>query len=101
MHRELGSRRGEAVLLNILGALSLATSANEEAYRRHSQALTIAREIGARGEEAWALAGMGQSLLSSNPAEAAVHLREALEIYQRIGSRDAQRTQDTLTEHGL
>ena len=101
LHRELGSRRSEAVLLNILGGLSLATSANEEAYRRHSQALTIAREIGARSEEAWALAGMGQSLLSSNPAEAAVHLREALEIYQRIGSRDAQRTQDTLTEHGL
>jgi tetratricopeptide (TPR) repeat protein len=101
LHRELGSRRGEAVLLNILGGLSLATSANEEAYRRHSQALAIAREIGARSEEAWALAGMGESLLSSNPAEAAVHLREALEIYQRIGSRDAQRTQDTLTEHGL
>jgi tetratricopeptide (TPR) repeat protein/transcriptional regulator with XRE-family HTH domain len=101
LHRDLGSRHGEAVLLNILGGLSLATSANEEAYRRHSQALNIAREIGARGEEAWALAGMGKSLLDSNPAEAATHLREALVIYQHIGSPDAQRTQDTLTEHGL
>jgi len=101
MYRELGSRRTEAVLLNALGGLSLATSANEEAYRRHSQALTIAREIGARNEEAWALAGMGQSLLDSNPAEAAAHLREALVIYQRIGSPDAQRAQDILTEHGL
>jgi tetratricopeptide (TPR) repeat protein/transcriptional regulator with XRE-family HTH domain len=101
LHRELGSRRGEAVLLNILGGLSLATSANEEAYRRHSQALNIAREIGARGEEAWALEGMSKSLLLSNPGEAAVHMREARVIYQRLGHRDAQRTLGRLTEQGL
>ena len=100
LHRELGSRRSEAVLLNILGGLSLATSANEEAYRRHSQALNIAREIGARGEEAWALEGMGKSLLPSNPDEAAVHLREARVIYQRMGAPDAPRTLGRLTEHG-
>jgi len=88
------------VLLNILGGLSLATSANEEAYRRHSQALNIAREIGARGEEAWALEGMGKSLLPSNPDEAAVHLREARVIYQRMGAPDAPRTLGRLTEHG-
>jgi tetratricopeptide (TPR) repeat protein/transcriptional regulator with XRE-family HTH domain len=101
LHRDLGSRRGEAVLLNILGGLSLATSANEEAYRRHSQALNIAREIGAHNEEAWALAGMGESLLDSNPAEAAVHLRESRVIYQRLGSPAAPRTQGRPTEHGL
>ena len=100
LHRELGQRRGEAVLLNILGDLSLATSANEEAYRRHSQALTIAREIGARGEEAWALEGMGKSLLLSNPDEAAVHMREARAIYQRLGHRDAQRALGRLAEPG-
>jgi tetratricopeptide (TPR) repeat protein/transcriptional regulator with XRE-family HTH domain len=101
LHRDLGSRRGEAVLLNILGGLSLATSANDEAYRRHSQALNIAREIGAHNEEAWALAGMGESLLDSNPAEAAVHLRESRVIYQRLGSPAAPRTQGRPTEHGL
>jgi tetratricopeptide (TPR) repeat protein/DNA-binding XRE family transcriptional regulator len=101
LYRELGSRRSEAVALNTLGDLSLATSANEEAYRRHSQALSIAREIGARSEEAWALEGMGKSLLPSNPDEAAVHLREARVIYQRMGTPDAERTLGRLTEHGL
>jgi len=100
LHRELGSRRGEAVLLNILGGLSLATSANEEAYRRHSQALDIAREIGAHNEEAWALDGMGKSLLDSNPAEAAVYLRESRVIYRRLGTPDAQRARDRLTGQG-
>jgi hypothetical protein len=78
----------------------LATSANEEAYRRHSQALAIAREIGAHNEEAWALEGMGNSLLSSNPGEAAGYLRQARLIYQRLGSPDAQRTQGRLTAQG-
>jgi len=101
LFRELGQRRSEAVLLNALGDLSLATSATEDANGSYRQALTIAREIGAQNEEAWALAGMGKSLLPGNRAGAAAHLREALEIYQRIGSREAQRVQDTLTEHGL
>src|SRR5262249_56960011 len=101
VHRELGQRRSEAVVLNSLGDLSLATSATEDAYRSFSQALGISREIGAHAEEAWALAGMGKSLLPTDPAEAAARLREALVIYQRIGSPHAQQTQDTLTEHGL
>ena len=71
------------------------------ARRRHTQALSIAREIGARAEEARALAGIGRSLLPASPAKAAAHLREALVIAQRIGSLEARRIQDTLTEHGL
>ena len=101
VHRELSQRHGEAVLLNSLGDLALATSATEDARRRHTQALSIAREIGARAEEARALAGIGRSLLPGSTAEAAAHLREALVIAQRIGSLEAQRIQDTLTEHGL
>jgi tetratricopeptide (TPR) repeat protein/transcriptional regulator with XRE-family HTH domain len=101
LHRELGQRHSEAVLLNTLGDLALVTSAVEDARRRHSQALSIAREIGARVEETRALAGIGRSLLPGSPAEAAAHLRDALVIAQRIGSPEAQRIQDTLTEHGL
>ena len=48
-----------------------------------------------------ALAGIGRSLLPGSPAEAAAYLREALVIAQRIGSLEAVRIQDTLTEHGL
>ncbi len=101
LHRDLGSRHGEAVALNSLGELSAATSAPAEARRHHSQALAIAREIGAPPQEARALAGIGRSLLARSPADAAGHLRDALEIYQRIGSPDAQGVQDTLDEHGL
>ncbi len=101
LHRELGQRHSEAVLLNSLGDLSSATSATDDARRRHSKALSIAREIGARVEEARALAGMGRSLLPSGRAEAAAYLRDALVIAQRTGSPEAQRIQDTLTEHGL
>jgi len=101
LHRELGQRHGEAVLLNTLGDLASATSAAEDAYRWHSQALSIAREIGVRVEEARALAGIGRSLLPGNRAQAAAHLRDALAIAQRFGSREAQPIQDTLHEHGL
>ena len=101
LHRDLGAPHGQAVALNSLGELSLATSASEEARDLHGQALTIAREIGAPPEEARALAGIGMSLLPHAPAEAAAHLRRALAIYQRIGSPAAEPVQDALHEHGL
>ena len=72
-----------------------------EGRRDHSEALAMASELGAPPEEARALAGIGRSLLPGSPAEAAGHLREALAIYQRIGSPDARLVQDTLDEHGL
>ena len=99
--RDLGHRHGEAVTLNSLGELSTVTSAAGEARSYHAQALTITRDIGARPEEARALAGIGMSLLPSRPAEAAGYLRDALAIFQRIGSPAARRVQDTLDEHGL
>jgi tetratricopeptide (TPR) repeat protein len=101
LYQDLGSRHGVTKVLNSLGGLSLATSAAEEARRYHGQALAIAREIGAHGEEADALAGIGLSFLPGSPAEAAPPLRGALAIYQRIGSPDAQRIEDTLARHGL
>jgi hypothetical protein len=51
--------------------------------------------------EARALAGIGRSLLDRDPAEAAGYLRDALAIFQRIGSPAAQGIQDLLDEHGL
>ena len=101
LYQDLGSRHGVTKVLNSLGGLSLATSAAEEARRYHGQALAIAREIGTHSEEADALAGIGLSFLPGRPAEAAAPLRGALAIYQRIGSPDAQRIEDTLARHGL
>lgn len=97
LFRDLGSRYDLAMALNSLGELSFRTSATQEARSRHSQALAIARELGAPLEEARALEGIGRSLLHQDPAEATAHLR-ALEIYQGIGAPGARRVQDTLDD---
>jgi tetratricopeptide (TPR) repeat protein/transcriptional regulator with XRE-family HTH domain len=101
VYRDLGSPHGQVKTLNSLGELSMAASAPGQARDHFSEALAIAREIGARGEEAQALAGLGRSLLAAAPAEAAAHLRQALVIFQRLGSPDARRVRDILREHGL
>ena len=66
-----------------------------------ARALAKAIELGAPAEEARALAGLGRSQLVGDNAEAARNLREALAIYQRIGTPEARLVQDTLDEHGL
>jgi tetratricopeptide (TPR) repeat protein len=98
---DLGNRHGLAKALNSLGELSLRTSAAQESRRHHAEALAIARELGTPGEQARALEGIGRSLLHHDPAEAALYLREALEIYQKIGAPDAQRVRDTLDGQSL
>ena len=99
-HRELGSRHGEAKVLNSLGEVLTCVSATREARQQHNRALAIARDLGAPLQEACALEGIGRSLLSEDPAEAATYLRDALAIYERIGSPDARGVLDTLSEHG-
>ena len=101
LFRELGDRHGMAKALNSLGELSLRTSAAQEAQSHHAEALAIARELGTPAEQARALEGMGRSLLHRDPAEAAVHLRQALEIYQKIGAPGARLVRDTLDGLGL
>jgi tetratricopeptide (TPR) repeat protein/DNA-binding XRE family transcriptional regulator len=101
LFRDLGSPHDLAMALNSRGELSFQTSALQEARSHHSQALAIAREVGAPLEEARALEGIGRSLLHQDSAEAAAHLRHALEIYQDIGAPGTRRVQDTLGDHDL
>jgi tetratricopeptide (TPR) repeat protein/transcriptional regulator with XRE-family HTH domain len=101
LFRDLGSRHSLARALNSRGELSARTSATEEARRCHTEALAIARELGAPPVQARALGGIGRSLLPGHPAEAAGYLRDALAIFQQVGSPDAQGVQDLLDEHGL
>jgi tetratricopeptide (TPR) repeat protein len=96
LFRDLGNRHGVTKALNSLGELALRTSAAQEAQSRHAEALAIARELGTPDEQARALEGIGRSLLHRDPAEAAAHLRRALEIYQEIGAPAARHVQDTL-----
>jgi tetratricopeptide (TPR) repeat protein/transcriptional regulator with XRE-family HTH domain len=102
--RELGSRHGEAKALISLGEALTRSSATREAREardQYNQALAIARDLGVPLEEAYALEGIGRSLLREDPAGAATYLREALAIYERIGSPGTRRVQDTLSDHGL
>jgi tetratricopeptide (TPR) repeat protein/transcriptional regulator with XRE-family HTH domain len=95
-------RHERAQVLNSLGELASRTSATQQARDYHSQALAIARDIGAPLEEARALEGIGHShLYDGNPGQAAEYLRQALAIYQRIGASGAQHVQETLHTHGL
>jgi hypothetical protein len=84
-----------------LGELAIRTSAPEKASEIHREALAKEIELGAAAEEARALAGLGRSQLADASVDAAMNLREALPIYQRIGAPEARLVQDTLDEHGL
>jgi tetratricopeptide (TPR) repeat protein len=56
----------------------------------HQQALGLARAIGSPWDEAHALAGLGRCALAvGRTAEADDKLRQALEIFQRIGAAEA------------
>jgi Flp pilus assembly protein TadD len=95
-------RHWRAQVLNSLGELASRTSATQQARDYHNQANSIACEIGAPLEEARALEGIGQShLQDGNSSQAIAPLREALAIYQRIGSPGVRRVRETLRQHGL
>jgi tetratricopeptide (TPR) repeat protein len=67
-----------------------------EAEVRHRQALDLARIIGSFRDEAYALAGLGRcARAAGRTAEAAAMLRQAHEIFLRIGAAE---TGDVLAE---
>jgi hypothetical protein len=87
-------------VLNGLGELSSRTAKTLQARDYHSQALAIARDLGAPLEEARALEGIGHShLQDGNHGEGIAHLKQALVIYRRIGTPGARRVQETLRQH--
>jgi len=99
--RKAGDRYGQADVLNSLGELASRTSATSQAREYHSQALAIARHIGAPLEEARALEGTGRShLQDACRDEGIAFLRQALAIYQRIGAPAARRVCDALASQG-
>ena len=90
LYRDLGDRLGEAQALNHLGELLLALAGAAGARAHHEQALEIASSIGAPVEQAHALEGIGRSHLhDGHPGQAAPPLRQALAIYQQLGSAHA------------
>jgi len=82
--------------------VNLAAGTPSEALALHTQALAIATEIEAPPAQARALEGIGQCQLRlGNTAAGATSLRQALQVYRRIGSANAARVRETLRAHGL
>jgi tetratricopeptide (TPR) repeat protein/transcriptional regulator with XRE-family HTH domain len=97
LYRDLGDRRGQAEALNNLAVTLLGPSTADQGRAYGEQALAIAREITVPAEEARALETIGKyQLQAGQPNQAAASLRQAQEIYQRIGSPAADRISKTL-----
>jgi tetratricopeptide (TPR) repeat protein/transcriptional regulator with XRE-family HTH domain len=92
IYHSLGDRVGEAGALNSIGTLTLSCGDPKEARRIHEEAHELAREIHASLEEAHALEGIGKCVLAIGNTELAIGtLRQALDIYIRIGAPEVGR----------
>ena len=88
--RDLGDRVGEAEMLNERGTLHRVSGDLAQAERCHQQALELVRASDSSWDEAHALAGVGRcAIAAGHAAQAGVLLRQALEIFQRIGAAEA------------
>lgn len=76
--------------LNQAGVLHRVCGDLRQAGSCHQQALDLSRQIGTAWDEAHALAGLGRCALAvGHTATAEDMLRQALEIFQRIGAAEA------------
>jgi tetratricopeptide (TPR) repeat protein len=96
IYRDLGNRDGEAEALNLVGTMHLSHGHPGQARHFHQCALELARAIGSLLEEARALEGIGKCARATASAGDSAGtsvgaLREALEIYRRIGAAEAER----------
>ena len=90
IYRNIGDRGGEVETLNELGMLYRVRGDPGRAAEYHRQALDLAREIASPWDEAQALAGLGRCALAAGRAtDAVAGLRQAREIFERIGAAEA------------
>jgi class 3 adenylate cyclase/tetratricopeptide (TPR) repeat protein len=90
IYRDLGNRGGEAATLNERGTLHRVSGDLAQAEGCHQHALDLARQRRSSWDEAHALSGLGRCALAVGQAtQARVLLRQALEIFQRIGAAEA------------
>ena len=90
IYRDIGDRDRVAEALNEAGTLHRVCGDLSAAESCHQEALELARETGRSWDEAHALAGLGRcALAAGRTADAAEGLRQAQEIFQRIGTAEA------------
>ncbi|GAA1961644.1 tetratricopeptide repeat protein [Catenulispora subtropica] len=100
IYREIGSRSGEAWATNHYAAAISATGDRSRALALYQQALAMNREFDKPDDEAISLEGIADHHLTAGETlQGTTHLREALEIYQRLGmSADVTRLQTRLAD---
>lgn len=87
---------GEAECRNNIGDILLATGP-AQAFDSYERALLICRDTTAQLEEGRSLEGIGIcELRDDRPGEASKHLRQALTIYQRLGSPNSRHLETLL-----
>ena len=100
--RDIGDRPGETEFLNEAGTLHRICGDLRQARSCHQQALKLARQIRSPWDKAHALAGLARcALATGRAADAQADLRQAQEIFQRIGAAEAADVSaelDALTE---
>jgi tetratricopeptide (TPR) repeat protein/transcriptional regulator with XRE-family HTH domain len=88
--RDLGDRGGEVETLNEMGTLHRVRGDLDQAGGCHRRALDLAREIDSSWDEAHAVAGLARCVLAAGrAADAAAGLRQAQDIFRRIGAAEA------------
>jgi len=99
LYRDLDDRSGEAEALNNIADMIRGTAKPAGARPYYQQALAIATSIAAQQEQARALEGLGRChALEGNHSEERKTLRQALAVYQRIGSPRARELAQELRE---
>ncbi|MBV9855105.1 MAG: tetratricopeptide repeat protein [Streptosporangiaceae bacterium] len=101
IYQDLGSRGGQALALNYYAAVIADTGDLARAIALYREALRLAREVRHPDDEAIALQGLGESHLRAGKLhDGAGYLRQALEIYQRLGMPAAEHVLARLAEIG-
>ncbi|WP_298829781.1 tetratricopeptide repeat protein [uncultured Piscinibacter sp.] len=91
LQRRLGSRRGEAIVLNNLCLIARDRYDHAAVLQQGSTSLALAREIGDRNLEGLALMHLGTALRGlDRPADAEASFRQSLEIFVALGEQRAQ-----------
>jgi tetratricopeptide (TPR) repeat protein len=88
LRRALGEKRGVALTLLNLGALTLREGHVEQAVPLYEESLALAREVGLVPHTAWALAGLGLAAVHQGAGNRAVpELRESLQLARDLHDR--------------
>ncbi len=99
LFHETGDPAGQAKALNGLGSALLSAGRVADAHARHTAALALARKLDDSYEQARALGGLGDAEHAlGDPGEARRHWRQALTLYTRLRTPEADQIRSQLAK---